>query len=84
MRQLEFLFTEDGARQLYIEHQLADMRSKWIQIQEPRPDLKVYRVLYVEAGFAKQFSDTWRDFYYGNIVENQTKEAIYKYQEKPL
>ncbi len=84
MRQLEFLFTEDGAQQRYLEHQLADMRSKWLQSPEPRLPLRLYRSVYVAEGYAKQFSDVWREEYFGSVVETQTEEALKKWHSQSI
>jgi hypothetical protein len=92
MKQLEFCFTETGANQLYLEHQLANAKGEWLTNATSYPfrnlnkkvPFKAYLADWIEAGKAKYFRILWHDFYFKDVVENQTAAAKRKFEQDHL
>lgn len=79
-KQLEFMFTGDGAAYNYAQHQLYVIKCDWFardtqfpfnRLESHKP-FKEYMVDWIESGKAELFRKNWHTFYFGNIVERQT------------
>ena len=94
-KQLEFLFTEDGANYAYLQHQRNAILNDW-QVRATGypfrgeanhgkfPDLRTYTQEWVDAGKAKYFRIMWGEYYFGNVVERQTISAKRKFEQNHL
>ncbi len=94
-KQLEFLFTEEGANQAYLQHQRNAILNDWqmhatgypFRANGSRgkwPDLRTYTQEWIDCGKANYFRILWGDYYFKNVVERQTSYAKRRFEENPL
>lgn len=86
------MFTEEGANQRFLEHQIANAKGEWLTGATTYPFMgldrkvpfKVFLADWIEAGKAKYFRLIWHDFYFKDVVETQTESAKRKFEQDHL